>query len=61
MKDPIMLRIPGAYAPRFTRDHVKFLAVCDLTDQIASLNDSKNRKNTAETVRVFLRKKGYTV
>lgn len=50
MKDPV-----------FTKDHVKFLAICYLTDELASLNDSKNRKNTAETVRVFLRNKGYAV
>ena len=39
-----------------TKDSLdKFLELCDFVDQVASLNDSKSRKNTAETVRATLK------
>lgn len=47
--------------PTFTRDPIKFLAICELTDELSLLNDSKKRTNTAESVRKSFRSKGYNV
>lgn len=33
------------------KNPLKFLELCELADQVAALNDSKNRKTTATTVR----------
>ena len=33
----------------------KFLELCEIADHVASLNDSKSRENTAETVRTTLK------
>jgi hypothetical protein len=36
------------------KDPQKFLELCVLADQVAALNDSKNRSNTAQTVETVL-------
>jgi len=33
----------------------KFLEICEIADHVATLNDSKSRQNTAETVRATLK------
>lgn len=48
--------------PLYSSDPVKFLAICDIADQISSLNDTKKRSNNAETIRIYLREvKGLNV
>lgn len=40
-----------------TKDSLdKFLELCDFVDQVASLNDSKKRTNTAQTVKATLKR-----
>ena len=47
--------------PTFTQDPIKFLAICELTDKLSLLNDSKKRTNTADVVRKNFRSKGFNV
>jgi hypothetical protein len=47
--------------PYVKNDAQKFLNLCRIVDRISKENDGNNLKNTSETVREFLLKKGYQV
>ena len=47
--------------PYVRNDAQKFLNLCRIVDRISKENDGNNLKNTSETVREFLLKKGYQV
>ena len=47
--------------PYVKNDAQKFLNLCRIVDRISRENDGNNLKNTSETVREFLLKKGYQV